>query len=93
MNARASIGFVTAFPVFDDQCSQHLVFLSSERFRICQPFVVAAGMDVQHSVHGANPEDSRMLLHKGVLYRDSFAKYASAFFRCRAPPAGFDSLL
>ena len=34
---------------------------------------------MQHSAHGANPEDSRMLLDEGVLYRDSFAKYAAAF--------------
>lgn len=93
MDPRTAIGFVTAFPVFDDQFGQRLVFLRARILGADKSFVVTAWVDMQNSVHGANPEDARMLLDEGILYRDSFAKYAAAFLRCRAPPEAFDSLL
>jgi hypothetical protein len=53
--------------------------------RVLLPGIETAGLDAQAPTHRPNPELVTMLSNKRVPHFASLAKYAVAFFRCRAP--------
>ncbi len=66
---------------FTDQLKQSFVFDRTVRQRSVDPGIEAARGDLEDLAHPADREPITLRVDEGVLYSDSLAKYAAAFFR------------
>ena len=64
-----------------DQLEQPLVFDRTIRKRLVDPGIEATPSDLQDPAHPPDREPIPLRMNEGVLYSDSLAKYAAAFFR------------
>jgi hypothetical protein len=64
-----------------DQLKEAFVFDRTVRERPVDPSIETARSDLQDPAHCPNWKSGALRVDEGVLYSDSLAKYAAAFFR------------
>ena len=80
-DTRASIDPSARHIGLSDQLQQSLVFDCSWRERLVDPLVEPTPSDSKDLAQPLNRESIPLGMNEGVLYSDSLAKYAAAFFR------------